>query len=520
MTQEARPDTVQGDFERDNSYEYLGVEARMERRGGHYLMSLVFPGGGARVFTVDRTVGSRRIQQYLSRQPGGYVRLPLAYDLVNRRWMSLNGSFFHPDSADFFRHQTAWDPNCVFCHNVKAQPGLDWSTGRFDTRVAELGIACGACHGPAAAHADAASSPLTRSWWRLFDGAATAIVNPARLDSDRRLMICGHCHGQRIPEPEARIREIMTRGDPYDAGDDLRRYYQPIWRETAIGTFSFATRFWRDGSPRLTAYEYQGILRSKCFTAGAVGKRIHCLSCHSMHAGDPRGQLTDESRTDRPCLACHRTYTAPGALAQHSRHPAASVGSRCYGCHMPRVVYGVMAIHPTHEISVPDPRLTVTHAKPNACSQCHLDRSVNWAIASVRDLWPRRFGTARPSGEAQFDLPEGPRALFAGDALQRAIAAEAMGAAGSPAIDPAWARAFLIEAFADDYPIVRFFAAGGLRGGDAGLARPDYLATPAARAISLEQWRRRGDAGTRSGVTKLVEWLRIRRVDVDIEVGE
>jgi hypothetical protein len=187
---------------------------------------------------------------------------------------------------------------------------------------------------------------------------------------------------------------------------------------------------------------------------------------------------------------------------------------------MPRVVYGVMAIHPTHEISVPDPRLTVTHAKPNACNQCHLDKSVNWAIASVRDLWPGRFGTTRTSGDAQFDVPEGPRALFAGDALQRAIAAEAMGAGRPSTIDPAWARAFLIEAFADDYPIVRFFAAGGLRGGDAGLARPDYLATPAARASSLEQWRRRVDAGTRSGVTKLVEWLRTRRVDVDIEVGE
>ena len=33
MTQEARPESIQGDFDRNNSYEYLGVRARMERRG-------------------------------------------------------------------------------------------------------------------------------------------------------------------------------------------------------------------------------------------------------------------------------------------------------------------------------------------------------------------------------------------------------------------------------------------------------------------------------------------------------
>jgi hypothetical protein len=51
-------------------------------------------------------------------------------------------------------------------------------------------------------------------------------------------MICGHCHGQRVPEPTDRIQTILTSGDPYNAGDDLRQFYRPISQTTKIGTVS------------------------------------------------------------------------------------------------------------------------------------------------------------------------------------------------------------------------------------------------------------------------------------------
>jgi predicted CXXCH cytochrome family protein len=520
MTQEALPEAIKGDFERDNTYEYLGVRARMERRGDKYSMSLAFPDGSSRLFTVDRTVGSRRIQQYLTKQAGGYVRLPLAYDLVNQRWMSLNGSFFHPDGDNYFQHQAQWDPNCVFCHNVKAQPHIDFNTKQFSAEVAEIGIACGACHGPAATHAETAASPLTRTLWRISESSEKSIVNPARIDSDRSLMVCGHCHGQRVPQPMDRIQEILTRGDPYNAGDDLRQFYQPVTRETKIGNFSFANRFWANGSPRLTAYEYQGILRSKCFTAGEAGNRINCLSCHSMHEGDPRGQIKAENRTDRPCLECHKEYEPLDALAAHTKHKAESTGSRCYNCHMPRVVYGVMSVHPTHDITVPDPSLTVTKSMPNACSQCHLDKSINWAIRSAKSLWPEKFASIEPSSDEQFDVAEGPRALFAGDALMRALAAEAMGGGGPASIDSTWARPYLVEAFTDNYPIVRFFVANGLSASYREFPKLDYLGSPTSRASSLDRWRGAIDASSMQQVVKLVEWLKQKRIEVDIEVGE
>lgn len=526
MTQQAKPETVQGDFIGDNSFEYLGVSAKMERRDGMFTMVLNFADGRRQVYSIDRIIGSRRIEQYISRQGNQYVRLPLAYDLMNRRWMSLNGSFFYPDGDNFFQHLAVWDQNCVFCHNVKAQPQMDLNTrGKFDTEVAELGIACGACHGAAASHAERASSPFTREWWRLSNSAEKHIVHPARLTAERSMMVCGHCHGQRVPQPTERIQEILTKGDPYNAGDDLARFYRPVTRETRIGEFSFANRFWQNGSPRLTAYEYQGVLRSACFQKGEHSNRINCLSCHSMHDGDIKGQIKPENRTDKPCLNCHQQFAQPAQLAAHTGHKAESIGSRCYDCHMPRVVYGVMAFHRTHDITVPDASLTAAQFVPNACNQCHLDKSVNWAIAESKRLWPQRFGNAQPSRDEIFNQPESIRALFAGDALTRAMAAEALSGGGAMKPDADWANPFLIEAFNDNYPIVRFFAANGLiksrwkLPSPDHLPRPDYLAVESERQFSTAQWWTRYPQ-IKQQVFSLAQSLRAKRINLDVEVGE
>jgi predicted CXXCH cytochrome family protein len=523
MTQEAKVESVQGDFETHNTFDYLGVRARMEKRGDKFSMTLNYPDGKAQTFSIDRTVGSRRIEQYLTRQTGQYTRLPLAYDLTNRRWMSLNGSFFYPDSENYFQHQAQWDGNCVFCHNVKAQPHLDLKNRQYDTEVSELGIACGACHGASAHHAEEAGSPLQRTLWRLFKTEDKQIVNPKKLAAERSLQVCGHCHGQRVPDPNDRIVEILQRGEPFDPGEDLASFYKPVQRETLIGNYSFANRFWANGSPRLTAYEYQGILRSRCFTAGDPEKRINCLTCHSMHEGDIKGQIKQENRTDKPCLECHKTYESPASLSAHTKHTADSSGSRCYNCHMPRVVYGVMAIHPTHEITVPNPQLTATQGVPNACNQCHLDKSVNWAIAESKKFWTDRFAALQISSDKQFDIAEGARSLFAGDALTRALAAEAMGSDSPAKIDAKWSLPYLLLAFEDNYPIVRYFAANGLAKLNSRLPKPDYLAAAQARQNDLQQWGGAIDLLNPQALQEarsLASLLRSNRKEVDIEVGE
>jgi len=174
MTQEATPAAVAGDFEKNNTFEYLGVKTKMERRGNEFFMNFDYPDGKKESDKIYRTVGSRRMQQYVTRQNGQYTRLPVAYDLVNQRWMSLNGSFFYPDGNNFSQHRSTWDLNCVFCHNVKAQPNYDRQTKLANTEVAEIGIACGASSLPT-------HPPTIRSTWRVSMRSACAVCRPFRL---------------------------------------------------------------------------------------------------------------------------------------------------------------------------------------------------------------------------------------------------------------------------------------------------------------------------------------------------
>lgn len=516
MTQNASAATVQGDFKENNSLEYLGVKTRMETRDGSFVMKFAYPDGQSETHLIERTIGSRRIEQYIAKQGSQYFRLPIAYDLMNSRWISLNGSFFYPDGGDFKQHLAQWDTNCVFCHNVKAQPNYNFETRQAKTEVSELGIACGACHAQGAEHAELAASPFRRAIWRFSDNDKR-IIDPLRLDSDRSMMVCGHCHGQRVPQPEDRIREVLGKGDPFDAGGDLSQYYKPVHADTRIGNFSFANRFWPDGSPRLTAYEYQGIIGSACFVKGQQGRRITCTSCHTMHEGDVKGQLTDDKRKNAACTQCHAELQDNLALKNHSKHEPTSNGSSCYSCHMPEVVYGVQAIHKTHLITVPDPTLTAQKSVPNACSQCHVDKSVNWAIINVKALWPERFKDADLSTDAQFDMPESVRGLFAGDALMRSLMADAMTRRG----ELGWAEPYLIEAFnSDNYPIVRYFAANGLASARSTPAKPDYLADANVRSLQIYKWIETIDAERIRQTRELASRLRAGRKDVDIEVGE
>jgi len=184
---------------------------------------------------------------------------------------------------------------------------------------------------------------------------------------------------------------------------------------------------------------------------------------------------------------------------------------------MPEVVYGVQTFHKTHQISVPEPQMTAAQAVPNACNQCHLDQSVNWAIQKTKELWPEHYSASAPSKDAQFNKPEGVRGLFAGDALTRAMMADAL----SRRADKKWAAPFLVEAFmGENYPIVRYFAANGLESFGWNITKPDYLATDAARSTEIAPWSAQTDPGTAHEIKRLADEFRSLRRDVDIEVGE
>ncbi len=484
MTQEATPAAVQGRFD-GQALDYWGVRVRPVTRDGGYWFDYEDLGTGEPLGSqkVERTVGSHRYQQYLSRLPddGTYVRLHYLWHAGEQRWVHMNAAFLGPDDQPFDANVAIWNQNCIFCHNTGPQPNISnydemrlraaagepvnvGTDSRFDSSVAELGISCETCHGPGSEHVDRAASAFTRLAMRANRGRDASIVNPDNIDPVRATEVCGQCHGQRTPKPHL-VRTWVESGPTYRAGQPLHDHVDAVWKHTRAPVAGqedlFALRFWGDGTPRLSAYEYQGLLLSACHQEA----QLSCIDCHSVHGGDPAGQITERNRGNAPCLDCHREYRAEAALADHTRHAPEGEGSLCYACHMPQVKYGVMTIHRSHRIEVPDAARDAAAGRPNACLNCHLEQSAQWAADTLAG-WAGRPAAALPARADGLDPGTAEvAAILAGDPVQKAVLAFQAGQLrdGASGRDRAFLVPFLLEAMADIYPSSRRFAWHSLR---------------------------------------------------------
>lgn len=511
MTQEASAKSVQGAFD-GQIVRYWGQPVRPTKQGEQFVFEYLDRNGqiGATV-PVARTVGSHRYQQYLAKADGGrYQRLPLIWHNGEQRWIHYNGAFLYDDAQRFDQHAATWNPNCIYCHNTGPEPRISnadelfqrlkrgerfnyLSAAHWDSQVAELGIACEACHGPGAQHAAANRNPVRRYWLHLSGRADPSIVNPRRLTPERAAQVCGQCHGQRTPARPDLVDRWLSRGPTYRAGEDLQQHVNLVMRDSPVPPGGdpdlFRLRFWPDGTPRLSAYELQGLMQSTCYTRGGAT----CIGCHEAHGGDPAGMITDENREGASCIGCHQgiEQTVPA----HVRHAASGARTNCVDCHMPRLAYGVMEIHRSHRIQNPAPAANAAGQRPDACTSCHGDRSADWAQTVLR-------GWRGESVPAPADaIPENLRQLFGGDPVQRAVAARLAGAEHS-ALTPVARRAqlpLLFAAMEDRYPAVRRFAwmsarQTATRLGDESLQQAlagfDFIAEAASRAQVLQDVRR------------------------------
>ena len=490
MTQQASAQSVVGMFD-GRTVSYAGKSARPTARDGRYFMELPTAEGGRREAEVVLTVGSRRYQQYFEREKRGagfaFVRLPILWHIEAQRWLHINTVFLNPDSDDWDEHRSTWNSNCILCHNTGPQPrrsnDRDSSRAeveRFDSKVAELGISCESCHGPGASHAQAQGDPLQRYEGHFNDEHDPLIVHPKRLDQERAVSVCGQCHGQRMPAPLSRAEAWLTSGPTFRSGERLLDHVKPIAIDTPVRGGAdpdlFRFRFWAEGTPRLTAYEFQGVTSSACYLKGA----LTCGSCHTMHSGDVHGQVEPAMRTNQACVQCHAAIGHD--VAAHTKHAQSSSGSQCLECHMPRMVYGVVEIHRSHRIEIPDAKRDAENGRPNACTLCHLDKSPLWTAREMTRLWGHEY--APPStrlDRAPLELADSIAALLAGDAVQRAVYAKAMGrtdAAVAPK-DKAFLRQHLALTMGDGYPSIRWIAQRSL----AELERED----PIGLSVALEK---------------------------------
>ncbi len=396
------------------------------------------------------TTGSHREQAYwvAGGRPGELSLLPHVWMIRDARLVPRAEAFLTPPDAPL--GETHWASNCIACHAVAGQPRHDPVKDAFDTRAAELGIACEACHGPGASHVERHRDPVERYVQHASKAADPTIVHPGRLPPDRSAAICGQCHAYAYPRDED---EWWSRGysRTFRAGDALEPSRYLLGPDT-MGKpgmprieAAIESLFWKDGTIRVGGREYNGVIASTC--------KATCLSCHAMHAGDPDRQIAPDRTGDRACTSCH---AASSYGVAHTHHREGSPGAACVSCHMPRTSYALLEAVRSHRIDRPSAATTLATGRPNACNLCHLDRSLAWAAARLSE-W---FGAPGVVIDGpRNDVGEGVYGALAGDAAVRVLVADALGSREAlAATGRAWQAPLLAELARDPYAAVRFVA--------------------------------------------------------------
>ncbi len=251
---------------------------------------------------------------------------------------------------------------CADCHSTNLRKNFDPATNTFKTTWSEIDVSCEACHGPASGHIEWANLPEGS---RPADVNTGLVVRTRELDNRELLNVCARCHTR---------RSIM--GDYTDDNEDMLNYMIP---QLITQPFYHA-----DGQILDEDYEYGSFTQSKMYE-----KAIKCSDCHDVHS------VRTLKEDNQLCLKCHRPdiYDTPSHHFHKMENENAAVhlinkgkpeykqgtGAQCVNCHMVGRFYMGNDYRRDHSFRIPRPDLTLGIGTPNACNDCHSDKTASWS---------------------------------------------------------------------------------------------------------------------------------------------
>jgi tetratricopeptide (TPR) repeat protein len=382
--------SVLGDFN-DATFDYYGVRSRFFRRDGKFLVETDGPDGKLATFEIKYTFGVDPLQQYLIEFPDGRLQaLSIAWDARpkdkgGQRWFHLypNEEIKHDDVLHWTRLNQNWNFMCAECHSTGVAKNYDEANDRFATTWAEINVGCEACHGRGSNHL--AWARAQQSWWPFEKNKDPGKGLAVRFDE--RSKVVWHRdpqtgNPQRNFAPALLRKEVETCGLCHARRGEFSEDWVPgRWLSDTHLVSPLARGLYEaDGQMRDVeeTYNYGPFKQSKMFAAG-----VTCSDCHEPHAATLRAP------GDGVCGQCHEPQKY--AAAAHSHHEAANPPLACASCHMPARTYMVVDRRHDHSFRVPRPDLSAKLGTPNACNDCHRDKSAEWASAAIEG-W---YGSAR-----------------------------------------------------------------------------------------------------------------------------
>ncbi len=359
--------TVKGDFN-NVSFTADGVTSRFYKKGAKFFINTEGDDGKNHDFEVKYIFGFTPLQQYLIQFPGGKLQVPrLSWDVKKKKWFNQYAGQKIPshDWLHWTGNAQNWNTMCATCHSTNLRKNYDIKTDTYKTSYSVINVSCESCHGAGKQHIDFINSDY-KSGERVTGSFLKLAKKPNQTEE---LNTCAPCH--------ARISEIN--GSHIESKEIMDNYIPQIPD----------TEFYHaDGQVDDEDYIYTSFLQSKMFHKG-----VSCSSCHNPHS-------TKLKRTgNQTCTSCHNPTKYD--VATHTFHKKGTPAAECKNCHMPGKFYMGNDFRHDHSFRVPRPDLSVKYRTPNACSNCHKDKSEK-VLAAAISKW---YGSKRAYHFAEDLIP-------------------------------------------------------------------------------------------------------------------
>ncbi|WP_346856778.1 ammonia-forming cytochrome c nitrite reductase subunit c552 [uncultured Draconibacterium sp.] len=317
-------------------------------------------------FQIIWALGGHNVYCFLTPMDKGKLQtIPLAYDANRKSW------FNYPESA--VRHfvegveedealpwrdaMYTFNTGCYSCHISQLSTNFDLDAETYHTTWREAGINCETCHGPAGEH--------VRIFKNLKEGEKApediGLIVTSTFTQEQHNASCSPCHAKMNPITPS-----------YMPGDKYFDNYNVTTLEDRD--------FFADGRDLGENYTLTGWMMNKCVQES----ELHCVTCHTSSGRD-----RNKDNPNQACLGCHNNRTED--LETHTGHKAKD-GLTCLSCHMPKREFVGNFLRSDHSFRPPMPEATIRFGSPNACNQCHSDKTPQWANEIVKK---------RPNGNYQ-----------------------------------------------------------------------------------------------------------------------
>ena len=370
--------SVTANFENTTFTDRDGYTSKFYIKDKRYYVFTKGEDGVEKEMEITYVFGLRPLQQYLIETDKGRLQcLPIAWDLQQNDWFSLVDSIYHGQKIEsdnwlyWTNNGQNWNGMCAECHTTNYHKGYNMDTQEFHTTYTEMNVGCETCHGPGSNH---------NKWAEIDEKERPEIDNAGFLqktygiNSQDLINQCGYCHARRT-----------TFGDNKHSND----YYMQHW----VPQLLHDRYYYSDGQVLDEDYVTGSFMQSKMFRHG-----VKCTDCHDAHT------VKTKLKGNQLCYQCHipadyeekhhfhkKTGGKGDVTVNGFYDNERGDGTQCVDCHMQGANFMGVDFRRDHSIRVPRPDLSIRNGTPNACNQCHKDKSNEWSVQAVEKWYGHKL---------------------------------------------------------------------------------------------------------------------------------